>query len=144
MKNYLAIILITLALVGLTDSVVAQDHEYAVDYYYKIKWGHFNEFMDLYKKNHYPILAKMQEQGEIVRMAAVYPLNHAGESGRWDFRFTIVFKNFDAAHNSEISDQIGKELYPDQETFKQEEQLRFQLILEHLDVPLDVDDLEEW
>ena len=144
MKKYAVIILITLGLAGLMDEALAQDKEYEVDYYYKIKWGHFNEFMDLYKKNHYPILAKMQEQGEIVRMAAVYPLNHAGESGRWDFRFTIVFKNFDAAHNSKVGEQIGKELYQDQETFKKEEQRRFQLILEHMDVPLDVDDLEEW
>ena len=144
MKKYLVIILIALGLVGHVVQARAQDKGYTVDYDYKIKWGHFDEFMDFYKKNHYPILAKMQEQGEIVGMAAVYPLYHTGESVRWDFRFTIVFKDFDAAHNSEVSEQIAEELYPDQETFKNEEQRRFQLILEHLDVPLKVDVLEEW
>ena len=29
---------------------------YAVEYDYTVKWGHFDEFMELYKRNHYPIL----------------------------------------------------------------------------------------
>jgi len=144
MKILTIILLTAFGLIFLPQKVEAQGSEYAVDYYYKIKWGHFKEFMDLYKKNHYPILAKMQAQGQIVSMAAVYPLNHGAEASRWDFRFTIVFKDFDAAHNSDASAQLTQELYPDQETFKKEEQRRFQLLLEHLDIPLDVDDLEEW
>ena len=40
-------------------------------------------------------------------------------------------------HDNPVSDQIIKELYPDQETFKKEEQRRFQLILEQISVFLD-------
>ena len=35
-------------------------------------------------------------------------------------------------------------LYPDRETFEREEQRRFQLLEEHLDVPVIRDDLSEW
>ena len=35
-------------------------------------------------------------------------------------------------------------LYPDQATFMKEEQRRFELLLEHTDVPVDIDDLKEW
>jgi len=43
---------------------------YSVEYYYKVKWGYFDEFMDLYKKNHYPILKELKKQGEILDMKA--------------------------------------------------------------------------
>ncbi len=58
-----------------TGPCLAQDQEgYTVDYYYKIKWGYFDEFLQLYKKNHYPILAELKERGEIIDFSAVYPL----------------------------------------------------------------------
>jgi len=143
--KYLILQVLLLNLFFLSSPVLAQDHEsYTVDYYYQIKWGHFNEFMELYKKNHYPILAELKKRGEVIELAAAYPLNHTGEASRWDFRFTIVFKNFDAAHDNPVSDQIIKELYPDQETFKKEEQRRFQLIVEHMDVPLKLETFSEW
>lgn len=141
----LSVQLLSLVLLFLTNVALAQDQKsYTVDYYYKIKWGHFDEFMDLYKKNHYPILAELKKRGEIIDLAAAYPLYHTGEAARWDFRFTIVFKDFDAVHDNPVSDQIIKELYPDQETFKKEEQRRFQLIVEHMDVPLKLETFSDW
>ena len=143
----ISILLILFVLVGITsiETCLAQDQQgFTVDYYYKIKWGHFGEFVDLYKKNHYPILAELKERGEILDFSAAYPLYHTGESSRWDFRFTIVFKDFEAAHSDDHSEQIIKELYPDQQKFKQEEQRRFELIIEHLDVPLKMETFSDW
>jgi glucan phosphorylase len=117
---------------------------YSVEYYYKVKWGYFDEFMDLYKKNHYPILKELKKQGEILDMKAVYPINHGPESGRWDFRFTIVFKDFAASRNQELSKSITLQLYPDQENFKKEEQHRFEILLEHIDVPIREENLGDW
>lgn len=117
---------------------------YTVEFYYKVKWGYFDEFMELYKKNHYPILEELKKRGEILDMKAVYPINHASESGRWDFRFTIVFKDFAASRNQILSQSISKEIYPDQERLKKEEQRRFEILLEHIDVPLREDNLSEW
>ena len=33
-------------------ATTARGAPYAVEYYYKVKWGHFDEFMELYKRNH--------------------------------------------------------------------------------------------
>ena len=55
-----------------------QERPYVVEYYYKVQWGHFDEFLELYKKNHYPVLQKQQEMGRIVRMSAAFPVYHAG------------------------------------------------------------------
>ncbi len=42
------------------------------------------------------------------------------------------------------TDVIIDELYPDRATFEREEQRRFQLLLEHMDVPISRDDLSDW
>lgn len=121
------------------------DVPFAVDYYYKVKWGHFSEFLDLYKKNHYPILVKLKEMGRIVDLQAARPFYHASEASRWDFRFTIVWKNAEVAHDLDFDDEpIIEALYPDRETFEKEEQRRFELLIEHMDVPVVSYDLSEW
>ena len=122
----------------------AQDGPFPVEYYYKIRWGHFEEWIELYKKNHYPVLEKVQEMGDIVEMSAASPFYHAGEGTRWDFRFTIVWRNAEIAHADSDRSAILRELYPDMETFRAEEQRRFQLLEEHLDVPVVPYDLTQW
>ena len=122
-----------------------EDGPFPVEYYYKVRWGHFDEFLELYQKNHYPILQRLQEQGEILEMSAVSPFYHAGEGARWDFRFTIVWKNASVAHDLDADrEPILQELYPDRATFAAEEQRRFELLEEHMDVPIVVHDIAEW
>ena len=121
-----------------------QDGPFPVEYYYKVRWGHFEEWVELYKKNHYPILERLQEMGDIVEMRAASPFYHAGEGTRWDFRFTIVWRNAEVAHADSDREPILRELYPDRETFTAEEQRRFQLLEEHLDVPVVPYDLTQW
>ena len=117
---------------------------FVVEYSYKIKWGYTAEWMELYKKNHYPVLLRQQKMGRILGMSSVTPVNHASEGSRWDLRFTIIWKDAATAHDGFDSSVIAKELYPDQATFKREEQRRFELLLEHTDVPVKVDDLTKW
>ena len=118
---------------------------FVVEYYYTTKWGHFDEFVDLYVKNHLPILRRYQQMGRILSMSAAFPVNHASEAARWDMRFTIVWKDAATAYeNFAGAAAITRELYPDEATFKREEQQRFQLLVEHLDVPVILDDLATW
>lgn len=114
------------------------DQPFVVEYYYKAKWGHADEFIRLFKKNHYPVLKKQVDSGRMLRVSAVKPRYHATEDGRWDYRVTIVFKNVDAAFApASEKEAIKKELYPDQETFKHEEARRFEILQAHWDVPID-------
>jgi hypothetical protein len=43
------------------------DQPYTVEYYYKCQWGHQQEFLQLFLKNHYPLLKKIQTTGRISR-----------------------------------------------------------------------------
>jgi len=113
----------------------AQDQPYVVEYYYKAKWGYADEFIRLFKKNHFPVLKKQVESGRMLQVTAVRPRYHSTEDGRWDYRVTIVFKNLMAAHEPSGEEAIIKQLYPEQQTFRQEEQRRFE-ILAHWDVPV--------
>ncbi len=113
------------------------DESYTVEYYYKAKWGFAEEFIRLFRKNHYPILQKEMEKGRIVSVTGVTPRFHMTEAERWDYRVTIVFRSAAAAAApSAVTDADRRQLYPDQETFAREEQRRFEILLAHWDLPI--------
>jgi hypothetical protein len=117
----------------------APDQPYVVEYYYKAKWGYAEEFITLFKKNHLPALKKQIESGRIVSVKIEKPRYHSTEDGRWDYRVTIVFKSAAAFHDPDApskEEAIIKQLYPDQATFKREEQRRFEILIAHWDVPV--------
>src|SRR5215510_6122051 len=66
---------------------------YTMEYYYKTQWGRQQEFLQLFLKNHYPLLQKQIETGRILSVKVEQPANHMTEESRWDYRVTIRFKN---------------------------------------------------
>jgi hypothetical protein len=117
-----------------------REQPFAIEYYYKAKWGHAEEFLALFKKNHYPVLKKELELGRMLKVSMTIPRHHTTEDGRWDYRVTIVFKNAAVANDNFDSSALIKQLYPDQETYKREEQRRFEILDAHWDLPIkDVD-----
>jgi len=120
----------------------SKEQSFAIEYYYKAKWGHAEEFLTLFKKNHYPVLKKEIELGRMLKVSMAVPRYHTTEDGRWDFRVTIVFKNASIANDNFDSSAIIKQLYPDQETYKKEEQRRFEILDAHWDLPIKEVDLD--
>jgi hypothetical protein len=110
---------------------------YTIEYYYKCQWGHQQEFLDLFLKNHWPLLKKIQATGRIVSLKIESPAYHTTEDGRWDYRVTIVYQNSTVATSSNPDEAaFVKQLWPDQETYKREEQRRFEILLGHWDLPV--------
>jgi hypothetical protein len=120
----------------------AGDKPFIVEYYYKTKWGHAEEFIALFKKNHYPVLKKEIELGRILKVFAQVPRYHTTEEGRWDFRTTIVFKNAQIANDNFDTSALLKQLFPDQDAYKKEEQRRFEILDAHWDLPIKDFDLD--
>lgn len=110
---------------------------FVVENYYKVKWGYAGEFIDLWKANHYPLLKKAIEKGDIISVTAYRPRYHSGEDTRWDFRVILVFRTAAAAFDDQLTEPYKKELYPDQENYKKTEQHRFELLLAHWDIETD-------
>lgn len=73
--NCFRISVIILSIVFTGNALIAQVKEQPLTFesYYKIKWGYTNEFIDLWKKNHYPLLKKVQEKGDIISITAEKP-----------------------------------------------------------------------
>ncbi len=113
------------------------DQPYTMEYYYKTHWGHQQEFLQLFLKNHYPLLKKQVETGRILSIKIETPANHMTEDTRWDYRVTLRFKNSTVATTANPDEEkIIKQLWPDQETYKREEQRRFEILLAHWDLPV--------
>jgi hypothetical protein len=115
---------------------------FVVEYYYKAKWGYADEFLRLFKKNHYPVLKKEIEMGRLLKVWMDQPRYHATEDGRWDYRVTIVFKDAAVANEPFDEDALKRQLFPDQQTFTKEEQRRFEILDAHWDVPVKTVDLD--
>jgi len=137
MKSLLSVafIVLFLSIKGAAQTNTAASAGYfAVEDYYRVKWGHADEFIELWKKNHYPLLKKAQEKGDVISITASTPRLHSGEDTRWDFRVVVVFKTAALAFDENLTAPYKKQLYPDQDTFNKEEQHRFEILLSHWDI----------
>jgi hypothetical protein len=141
MRGLLSALLISV----LAPSVFAQgappqgtaNEPYTMEYYYKVQWGHQQEFLQLFLKNHYPLLRKEAESGRVLSVRIETPANHMTEDARWDYRVTIRYKNSTVATTANPDEEsLIKQLWPDQETYKREEQKRFEILLAHWDLPV--------
>jgi hypothetical protein len=139
--------LLLLVLTLLPSSLPAQTSSetgkpFVIEYYYKTKWGHAQEFLQLLKKNHYPLLKKQVEMGRMLKVWMDQPRYHTTEDGRWDFRVTIVFKNSAAANEPFDEDALKKQLWPDRAAYAGEERRRFEILDAHWDLPVKIMELD--
>lgn len=110
--------------------------------YYRVKWVYFEEFMALFKRNHYPILKAMEKRGYINSILVDYPVNHASEEARWDVRVTLSIP--DTAKLKREMSAVSKELYPDQLQLKKAENQRLRLLLAHQNIMIRREKLSDW
>jgi hypothetical protein len=127
---------------GLASSGESKAREFVVESYYQAKWGYAEEFLRLYKKNHLPILKKLRDEGRILRIDAAKPRYHATEDSRWDYRVTLTFRDSAAAHDPAHEEAVKRQLYPDQDALRKEEQRRFEILNSHWDIVADDVDLD--
>lgn len=133
-KSFCLVVLILAA-----NLIYAQDKKdyFTIENYYKVKWGFADEFINLWKVNHYPLLKKAIDKGDIISVVAEKPKLHSGEDTRFDFKVTLVFKNEKLAFDPNLTKQYEKQLYPDLEKLRKDEQHRFELLIAHWDVMIE-------
>jgi hypothetical protein len=104
-------------------------------YFYVTKWGAHDEFVELFRRNHWPILEEQLKAGRFTSVRMWTPRFHGDGRADWDVLVSITYKDW-AAMEAHSDAEIAKRLFPDQERFKAEEQRRFELLQAHWDVPL--------
>jgi len=105
-------------------------------YFYKVKWGYQDEFVQLFQRNHLPILREEMKSGRIKDVRTFVPTYHGDGRADWTFAVVIVYKDIAAMTAPSQDAEIAKRLYPDQAKFDKEEQRRFEIVEAHWDVPL--------
>ena len=104
-------------------------------YFYRTRWGAHDEFVELFRKNHWPILREQIGTGRHLAVEMWTPRFHGEGRADWDVLVSITYRDW-AAIEEHSDAEIAGRLYPDQATFKREEQRRFELLEAHWDVPL--------
>lgn len=111
-------------------------------YFYRVKWGFQDEFVDLFQKNHYPVLKEQIKTGRVTAVRTYVPTYHGDGRADWTFAVAITFKDTAAMTGPSGEDEIVRRLYKDLATFRKEEQRRFEILDAHWDVPLNEVDLD--
>jgi hypothetical protein len=117
--------------------------ERTVWYFYRVKWGFQGEFERLFAKNHLPVLRDQLKTGRIRDVRTYAPTYHGDGRADWTFAVSITYRDTAAMTGPSGEEDIIKRLYPDQATFRKEEQRRFELLDAHWDVPLNELDLTQ-
>lgn len=111
-------------------------------YFYRVKWGYQAEFVDLFQKNHYPVLKEEINEGRMTAVKTYAPSYHGDGRADWTFAVAITYRDAAAMVGPSNEAAIIRRLFPDQATFLKEEQRRFELLDAHWDVPLNELDLD--
>jgi hypothetical protein len=106
---------------------------YQVEWVYRIKYGYKDEWWPIFQKYQIAILDKEKELGYVSDYTVYAPGLHTSEESRWDYRVVITYKNQESAgHGAEVS----KQLFPDRQLVKKEENRRWELTENHWDLPI--------
>src|SRR4051794_6385483 len=112
-----------------------------IAYYYKVRWGHHDEWLDLFKRNHLPVLREGMREGKMLDVKLYQPRFHGDGNAAWDVLVTITYRDW-AAIEEHTDEQLTRRLFPDHARHVELEQRRFDLLDAHWDVPLEELDLE--
>jgi hypothetical protein len=107
---------------------------YRLEWVFHVKWGHQHDWWKIFQKYQIATLDREKELGYITDYTIDAPVNHASDDSRWDYRIIITFSSYEA---SEHSGEVERELFPDRATQEREEQQRWDLTLNHWDMPLE-------
>jgi len=128
-----------LALSGLGPGIVAAQAPkpgvkgYEVEWVYRVRYGFIDEWWDIFRKYQIAILDREKALGYVLDYRLYHPQLHTDEAGRWDYRVEIVYKDFESSLHEE---EVTRQLFPDTETRRREENRRWELTTNHWDLPI--------
>ncbi len=108
------------------------DPRVTVEGYYKIAPGKTEEWLELYRTHHLPVLKQRQRDGQILQIVIYRPLLHQGEPA-WDFKVLLTYRDFAALGDRTSFDAIDHRLYPDWEAHQRAERHRWEITAKHWD-----------
>lgn len=111
--------------------------DFTEEWVYRVQYGHKDEWFRIFKKYQLAILERQKQLGYVKQYTVWAPGLHTTEESRWDYRAIIVRASYDAPPG-QSEDEVARQLFPDQATFKKEEDRRWELTANHWDLPIHV------
>ena len=106
---------------------------YEVEWVYRVRYGHIDEWWDIFRKYQLAILEREKQLGYVLDFRVYHPQLHTDEAARWDYRVEIVYRDFDGSLHE---DEVTQQMFPDTATLKREENRRWELTENHWDLPI--------
>lgn len=108
------------------------DSHPVVEGYYKIAAGKADEWLELFRTQHLPVLKQRQREGHILQIVIYRPFLHQGEPA-WDFKVILTYCDFAALGDRAHSEAIERRLYPDWDAHQRAERHRWEITARHWD-----------
>lgn len=106
---------------------------YQVEWVYRVAYGHQAEWWAIFQKYEIAVLDREKQLGYVSDYKVYKPGLHTSEADRWDYRIVITYPNQAAStHAGEVEAQ----LFPDRAAHEREDQRRWELTLNHWDLPI--------
>ena len=106
--------------------------------YYRVPPGKRHDWLDLYRKYHYPVMQQFVKDG-ILRSVTIYQRRFRAESPAWDYEVILVWRDWNAIEEGHIKEPgVIRSMYSDLKEYENADQKRFEL---QTDVWIDI--LEE-
>ena len=106
---------------------------YEVEWVYRVRYGHIDEWWDIFRKYQLAILEREKQLGYVLDFRVYHPQLHTDEAARWDYRVEIVYRDFDGSLHE---DEVTQQMFPDTATLKRDENRRWELTENHWDLPI--------
>ncbi|MFQ5694600.1 MAG: hypothetical protein ACE5HB_01270 [Terriglobia bacterium] len=103
-----------------------------VESFYDIAPGKADEWLELYRTQHLPILEERKREGHILEIRILRPFLHQG-GPPWDFKVILTFRDFTVLGDRAHSDAIERRLYPEWDEHQAKERRRWEITEKHWD-----------
>jgi hypothetical protein len=135
MKKALAFVTAAFCLAAIAgaEAQKARANPYQVEWVYRIQYGHQDEWWRIFRKYQIAILDREKALGFVSNYIVQRPGLHTSEDSRWDYRIIITYPDYEGStHETEVQNQ----LFPDKAAREREENRRWELTLNHWDLPI--------
>ena len=107
---------------------------YREEWVFRVAYGHDGEWWKLFQKYQIAILDRERQLGLVTDYQVQKPRLHANNETRWDYRVIVAYPNYDASTHGE---DIERELFHGDEAEARGEQRRWELTVNHWDLPIE-------
>ena len=85
--------------------------ERTVWYFYTVRWGAQDEFLDLFQKNHYPVL-RSQLKSRLTSIKAYVPTYHGDGRADWTFAVALTYRDTATMTGPSPEPEIARKMFP--------------------------------